>query len=91
MSASSYTISFPLSSSARGEILVPQARSALKQRRAFSVIGPSTLNELLLMLHMLPRNDVSSFCKLLKTFLCGHSWTESASELKGRYMNIRKE
>src|SRR6218665_150478 len=29
-----------LRSSASGELLVPQARSALKQRRAFSVIGP---------------------------------------------------
>src|SRR6218665_2333359 len=36
----------PLRSSARGELLVPQARSALKQRRAFSVICPSTWNEL---------------------------------------------
>src|SRR6218665_820003 len=35
-----------LRSSARGELLVPRARSALKQRRAFSVIGPSTWNEL---------------------------------------------
>src|SRR6218665_2388293 len=66
-----------LRSSARGELLVPRARSALKQRRAFSVIGPSTWNELPLTLRLLHRNNVSSFCKLLKTFLFGRSWTES--------------
>src|SRR6218665_1565297 len=43
-----------LRSSARGELLVPRARSALKQRRAFSVIGPSTWNELPLTLRLLP-------------------------------------
>ena len=69
-----------LRSSARGELLVPRARSALKQRRAFSVIGPSTWNELPLTLHFLPQNNMSSFCKLLKTFLFDRSWNESASE-----------
>ena len=65
--------------SARGELLVPRARSALKQRRAFSVIGRSAWNELPLTLRWLPRNNVSSFCKLLKTFFVS-SWTESNSE-----------
>src|SRR6218665_311835 len=46
-----------LRSSARGEHLVPRARSALKQRRAFSVIGPSTWNELPLTLRLLPQNQ----------------------------------
>jgi len=69
-----------LRSSARGELLVPLARSALKQRRAFSVIGPSTWNELPLTLRLLPQNNMPSFCKLLKTFLFDRSWTESASE-----------
>src|SRR6218665_900548 len=70
-----------LRSSARGELLVPRARSALiKQRGAFSVIGPSTWNELPLTLRLLPQNNISSFCKLLKTFLFDRSWTESASE-----------
>src|SRR6218665_3881151 len=65
-----------LRSSARGELLVPGARSALKQRRAFSVIGPSTWNELPLTLRLLPQNNMSSFCKLLKTFLFDRSWPE---------------
>ena len=55
-------------SSARGEHLVPRAPSALKLHRAFSVIGPSTWNELPLIQRLLPRNNVSSFCKPLKTF-----------------------
>src|SRR6218665_2910267 len=55
--------------SACGELKVPRFRSALKQRRAFSVIGPSTWNELSLTLRLLPRDNVPSFCKLLnKTF-----------------------
>jgi len=65
-----------LRSSARGELLVPRARSALKQRRAFSVIGPSTWNKLPLTLRLLPQDNMSSFCKLLKTFLINRSWTE---------------
>src|SRR6218665_755169 len=62
-----------LRSSARGELLVPRARSALKQRRAFPVIGPSTWNELPLTLCLLPQNNMSAFCKLLKTFIFDHS------------------
>ena len=58
-----------LRSSARGELLVPRARSALKQRRDFSVIGPFTWNELPLTLRLLPQNKVYSFCKLLKISL----------------------
>src|SRR6218665_2879488 len=52
-------------SSARGELLVPRARSSLKQRRAFSVIDP-TCNQLPLTLRLLPWNNMSSFCKACK-------------------------
>jgi len=52
----------------------------IKQRQAFSVIGPSTWNELPLTLYLLFQNNVSSFCKLLNTFLFVRNWTESASE-----------
>src|SRR6218665_509982 len=66
-----------LRSSARGGLLIPRARSALKQRRDFSLVGPSTWNELPLTLRLLPQNNVSSFCKLLKTLiLFDRSWTE---------------
>jgi len=46
-----------LRSSACGQLLVPQARCALKLRRTFSVIGPSTWNELHSMLRLLPLNE----------------------------------
>jgi len=62
-----------LHSSARGELLVPRAHSALKQHRSFSVISSTTWNELPLTLRLLPRNTVSSFFKLLTSFLFGHS------------------
>src|SRR6218665_475415 len=35
-----------LRSAARGEFLVPRARLAIMQRRAFSVVGPSAWNDL---------------------------------------------
>ena len=76
-------------------LLVPRARSALKQRRAFSVIGPSTWNELPLTLRLLPQNNMSSFWKLLKTLFS--LWPQLDWErlwvgfLKGRYINIRNE
>src|SRR6218665_2817343 len=35
-----------LHSAARGELLVPRARCATMQRRAFSVVGPSAWNDL---------------------------------------------
>src|SRR6218665_2602364 len=38
----------PLRSAAKGELLVPRARLAIMQRRAFSVVGPSAWNDLLL-------------------------------------------
>ena len=69
-----------LRSSARGELLVPRARSALKQRRAFSVIGPYTWNKVPLTIRLLPQNNMSSFCNLFKTVLFDRSWTESASQ-----------
>src|SRR6218665_2374340 len=69
-----------LRSSAREKLLVPWARSVLERRRAFSVIDLSTWNELLFTLRLLPRNNVSSVYKILKSFLFHRSWAESASE-----------
>src|SRR6218665_2557205 len=54
-----------LRSSARGELLVPRARYALKQRRAFFVIGRSTWNELPLTLCLL----LGTMCLLSASFL----------------------
>ena len=47
-----------LHSSTHSEILVPWTCAALKQLRAFSVIGPSTWNELPLTLRLLPQNNI---------------------------------
>src|SRR6218665_3181366 len=67
-----------LRSSARGQLLVPRPALRLNIVELSLLLVPSTWNELPLTLRLLPRNNVSSFCKLLKTFLFGRSWTESA-------------
>src|SRR6218665_1974721 len=82
-----------LRSSARGELLVPRAHSALKKRRAFSVIGPSTWKELPLTLCLLPQNNMSSFCKLLRHFSLTVAGLRAPLSrfLEGLYINIRNE
>ena len=69
-----------LRSSAKGELLVPRARSSLRQRRAFSIVGPSTWNGLPLELRLLPRNNMAAFCQQLKSSLFSRGWAGSASE-----------
>ena len=71
-----------LRSSACGELLVPQARSAIKQRQAFSVSGPSTWNELHSTLRLLPLNEwmivylaKSSWSFILETYIASHQET----------------
>jgi len=54
-----------LRSASRGDFLAPHARTAIKQHRAFSIVGPSAWNSLPSELRSLP----SSFYKLLKTFI----------------------
>jgi len=72
------------------ELFVHRARPALKQRQASSVIGPSTWNRFPLMLRLLPRNNASSFYKVLKSYLFGCSWTE-VGFFYGRYINLQNE
>lgn len=69
-----------LRSSTRGELLVPRARSSLRQRRAFSVVGPSTWNGLPLELRLLYLNNLPAFHKSLKSFFFSRGWTGSAPE-----------
>src|SRR6218665_1635379 len=69
-----------LRSASRGEFLMPQARTAIKQHRAFSTVGPSAWNSLPSELRSLPRDLSSLFYKLLKTFTFALAWAESASE-----------
>src|SRR6218665_3054602 len=56
-----------LRSASKGDFLVPRARTATRQKRAFSIVGPSELRSL-------PRDLSSSFYKLLKTLLFGRAW-----------------
>src|SRR6218665_2703581 len=60
--------------------LVPRARTATRQKRAFSILGPSVWNGLPSELRSLQRHLSTSFYKLLKTLLFGRAWAGSASE-----------
>ena len=69
-----------LRSSSRGDFLVPFARTATMQRRAFSVVGPTAWNVLPSFLRLSPRVHSASFYAQLKTFLYDQAWLGSASE-----------
>ena len=69
-----------LRSSVQGELLVPYARTSIRQRRAFSVAGPSTWNGLPLHLRLLPKVLTDTFYRNLKTALFSRGWVGSASE-----------
>jgi len=55
-------------------------RTAIKQHRDFSIVGPSAWNSFPSELRSLPRELSSSFYKLLKTFIFAGAWAGSASE-----------
>ena len=56
-----------LRSSVTGQLLVPRAKTSTRQRRAFSIVGPSTWNGgLPLEIRLLPKNNESAFCRLLR-------------------------
>ena len=78
--SSSLTGRSALRSSSRGDFLVPFARTATMQRRAFSVVGPTAWNDLPSFLRLSPRIHSTSFYALLKTFLYDQAWLGSASE-----------
>src|SRR6218665_1448613 len=69
-----------LRSSATGQLLVRRAKTATRQRRAFSIVGPSTWNGLPLEIRILPKNNESAFWRLLKTDLYRRGWAGGASE-----------
>ena len=64
----------------RGIFLIPRALIATRQKRAFSIVGPSVWNGIPTELRSLPRDLSSSVYKLLKTILFGQAWARSASE-----------
>src|SRR6218665_2556710 len=65
-----------LRSASRGDFVVPHARTAIKQHRAFSIVGIVIPSEI----RSLPRDLSSSFYKLLKTFIFARASAGSASE-----------
>ena len=69
-----------LRSASRADFMVPFARTATRQNRAFSVNGPSVWNDLPSNLRSQPRNNSGTFYRLLKTFLFDRAWVGSASE-----------
>src|SRR6218665_2336242 len=69
-----------LRSATKGDFLVPCACTAARQKRAFSIVGPSVWNDLPSELRFLSRDLSSSFYKLFKTLLFGRAWAGSASE-----------
>src|SRR6218665_2715833 len=68
-----------LRSAARGEFLVPRARLAIMQRRAFSVVGPSAWDELPFELRSFMMAHPSKFYIALKSFFFVRDWAGSAS------------
>src|SRR6218665_1584382 len=58
-----------LRSASKGDFLVPRARNATRQKKAFSIVGPSVWHGFPSELRFLPRDLTSSFYKLLKTLL----------------------
>ena len=77
----------------RGELLVPRARLAIKQRRAFSVVSPSIWNDLPPRLRFLLVIHPTGFYKSLKTFslVVAGPGALLSSFLKGRYINDLNE
>ena len=69
-----------LRSSAHSNLVVAFTRSATKQTRSFSVVGPKTWNGLPVDLRHLPNGACSQFHHLLKTVLFRLAWVGSASE-----------
>ena len=69
-----------LRSATKGELLVSRAHLVVKQRRAFSVVGPVTWNGLPLALRLFPRNNSLAFLRQLKSYLFTRGWAVSASE-----------
>jgi len=86
-----------LRSAARGELLVPRARLAIMQRRAFSVVGPSAWNDLPFELRSLLMAHPSKFYFFLKSFFfvrdraISIGTPLSSSLLKRRYIGLQNE
>ena len=69
-----------LRAAAKGDVMVPFARTACMQKRAFSIVGPNLWNALAPEIKSLPYDQYASFYRLLKTYLFDLAWMGSASE-----------
>jgi len=69
-----------LRSAVQAEFLVPRARTAIRQRRAFSVAGPVTWNGLPVALRLTRITHSAQFFSALKTVLFDRGWAGSAPE-----------
>jgi len=73
-------VSRSLRSAERGVLVVPFARTAAMQNRAFSVAGLRVWNDLPQELRLFPRLCTDTFLGRLKTYLFVHTGVGSASE-----------
>src|SRR6218665_2044662 len=83
-----------LRSAARGEFLVPGARLAIMQRRAFLIVGPSAWNDLPFELRCVLMAHPSKFYISLKSFFfvqAGLGAPLSSSLFKRRYISLQNE
>ena len=81
-----------LRSAARGELLVPRARLAIIQRRAFSVVGPSAWNDLPVELRSLLMTSLPNFTSPSSPSslaVTGLGAPLSSSVLKRRYISLQ--
>jgi len=69
-----------LRSSAQAELLVPRSRTVIRQRRTFSVAGPTAWNGLPVALRLKPMEQSALFISGLKTTLFDRGWAGSAPE-----------
>src|SRR6218665_1962600 len=75
-----FTVVSSLRSSAQAELLVPRTRTVIRQRRAFSVAGPTAWNGLPVALRLTPVAHSALFLSSLKTTLFDRGWAGSAPE-----------
>ena len=64
----------------QAELLVPQTQAAIRQRRAFSVAGPTAWNSLPVAMRLTPVAHSAHFLSSLKTTLFDRGWAGSAPE-----------
>src|SRR6218665_3265995 len=86
--------SHSLRSADRGLLRVPFARTSIRQKSAFAVVGSSIWNGLPLSIRSLPRTLSQTFLSQLKAVLFGRAGVGSTSEqphLKRRYVNACNE